>query len=70
MRLSSIVIGLLIVTFILWSRITQCALECENIKNTDRRNYCRALSDKQPSWCEFIKNNDLRHQCRAMIKLH
>ena len=42
------------------------AAECDFIKDQDRRNFCRALSAKDPSFCEFIKAPDLRHECRAL----
>jgi len=42
--------------------------ECEFIKDSDQRNYCRALSKSERSWCEFIKNADLRHRCRALVE--
>lgn len=44
------------------------SLDCEGIKDTDQRHYCRAVSIPRKSECEFIKDNDLRRQCRAMVK--
>ena len=43
-------------------------LDCEGIRDTDQRNYCRAVSKNQKSYCEFIKDRDLRYKCRAMVK--
>jgi hypothetical protein len=43
--------------------------ECEFIKDPDRRNYCRAISEKAESWCGFIKDADLRHLCRVEVKV-
>ena len=45
------------------------SLECESIKDSDQRNYCRALANKQKILCEFIKDADLRHRCRALAEL-
>jgi hypothetical protein len=41
------------------------ASECEFIKDSDERHFCRAGAKNQPSECEFIKNSDKRHICRA-----
>lgn len=43
-------------------------LQCEGIKDSDQRHYCRAISIPRKSECEFIHNEDLRRQCRAMVK--
>lgn len=43
-------------------------LQCESIKDSDQRHYCRAISIPRKSECEFIHNHDLRMQCRAVAK--
>lgn len=43
-------------------------LQCEGIKDADRRHFCRAISIPKKSECEFIKNRDLRFECRARVK--
>lgn len=43
-------------------------LDCEGIKDSDQRHYCRAVSIPRKSECSFIKDNDLRRQCRAIVK--
>ncbi len=43
-------------------------LDCEGIKNADRRHFCRAISIPRKSECEFIKDHDMRHECRARVK--
>lgn len=42
---------------------------CEFIKDPDRRNYCRAISQQKVTWCEFIKAHDLRRLCRVEVKI-
>ena len=43
-------------------------LDCELIRNPDRRNLCRAVSKGDRTFCEFIKDHDLRSECRARVK--
>lgn len=51
------------------SKIAHCSpLQCEGIKDADRRHFCRAISIPKKSECEFIKNRDLRFECRARVK--
>lgn len=45
------------------------ALDCERIRDADRRHMCRAVSIPRPSECEFIKESDLRNECRARVKV-
>lgn len=42
--------------------------ECELIKDSDQRHYCRAMANHRKSYCESIKDNDLRHRCRALAE--
>ena len=50
-------------------RLAHCSpLQCEGIKDADRRHFCRAISIPKKSECEFIKNRDLRFECRARVK--
>lgn len=44
------------------------ALDCEAIKDADRRHYCRAIAIPRRSECEFIDDKNLRHECRARVK--
>ena len=40
---------------------------CDLIRDSDKRNYCRAVSEKKkPIYCESIRDSDLRHYCRAI----
>lgn len=59
----SLVASLVILT--LGHGLAQASGECELIKDSDQRNYCRAVTKGSPTWCEFIKEPDLRHRCRA-----
>lgn len=43
-------------------------LDCEGIKDADRRHFCRAVSIPRKSECEFIRNKELRYECRARVK--
>lgn len=43
-------------------------LDCEGLRDADRRNYCRAVAKQQKTYCEFIKDHDLRFTCRAAVK--
>jgi len=42
--------------------------ECEFIKDSDMRHYCRAVARHAPSWCEFIRSSDLRIRCRMEVR--
>jgi len=57
---------MLVAVMLIVANVAAAPSDCEFIKESDQRNYCRAITKHQQSWCEFIKNNDLRHQCRAM----
>lgn len=43
-------------------------LVCSDIKDSDRRAYCRAITSGDPLFCETIKDGQLRAQCRALTK--
>lgn len=43
-------------------------LDCEGIKDADRRHFCRAISIPRKSECEFIRDKELRYECRARVK--
>lgn len=45
----------------------QTSSQCGFIQNADRRNLCRARTEKQTSHCGFILNADLRNLCRAEV---
>ena len=40
--------------------------ECEFIKDSDKRSYCRAIANHRASHCTLIKDDDLRHMCLAL----
>lgn len=43
--------------------------QCELIRDTDQRHYCRACWQQgKQGECELIKDRDLRYQCRAQCK--
>jgi hypothetical protein len=43
-------------------------LDCEGLHNADQRNYCRALTKREPAYCEVIKDQAIRATCRAMVR--
>lgn len=45
----------------------QTSSQCGFIQNADRRNLCRARTEKQASHCGFVQNADLRNLCRAEV---
>jgi len=45
----------------------QTSSQCGFIQNADRRNLCRARTEKQASHCGFIQNADLRNLCKAEV---
>jgi len=42
--------------------------DCESIKDSDARSYCRAVTTGKAFHCESIRNNDLRNRCRALVR--
>jgi hypothetical protein len=42
-------------------------LDCESIKDADRRHMCRAVSGSLATECEFIKDGDLKAECRVAV---
>lgn len=62
----NLLLGLMVLTF---AGEASASGQCEFIKDPDRRNYCRAISQQKASWCEFIKADDLRHLCRVEVKI-
>jgi len=38
--------------------------DCEFIKDSDMRHYCRAVATGHRTWCEWIRQGDLRTRCR------
>lgn len=43
--------------------------DCEFIKDSDMRHYCRAISKDHRTWCEWIQQGDLRARCRWEVDL-
>lgn len=37
---------------------------CENIRNADQRNYCKALQGS--GGCQNIKDDGMRNQCKSL----
>lgn len=42
--------------------------DCERIRDSDARHWCRATRDGSSTWCESIHDGDLRHYCRAIVR--
>jgi hypothetical protein len=40
---------------------------CENIKDHDSRNMCKALTSGNIRFCENIRNKDMRNMCKARV---
>jgi hypothetical protein len=57
-----------IILIIITANISYASASCEFIKENDRKNFCRAVSKKMPTWCEFIKDNTLKIECRILSK--
>jgi hypothetical protein len=68
LRLFLFVIGAAILLLTLEELASGSTTECELIKDSDQRHYCRAMASHRKSWCESIKNADLRHRCRALAE--
>lgn len=45
------------------------AADCEFIKDSDMRHYCRAVATGHRTWCEWIRQGDLRTRCRWEVDL-
>jgi hypothetical protein len=43
------------------------SLDCEGIKDPDRRHFCRASTSGSSTECALIRNGDLRRLCRATL---
>jgi len=41
---------------------------CNNIKNSDLKNYCQGLVKKQDVYCNSIKDRQLKKECKAKAK--
>jgi hypothetical protein len=57
-----IVLGLLCAP--LWAR----AQSCEDIKDADKANYCRAINANDKKFCQKIQNNDTQSLCLAKVE--
>ena len=71
--LGACLLGLIIFVFITVLALkagASPALECEGIRDPDRRHYCRAITGDLPTECEFIRSRDLRAECRAVLRSH
>lgn len=44
-----------------------CASECYSIKESDRKNYCLAVTTDKPSFCYAIKSPDAKNACLAEV---
>lgn len=43
--------------------------DCEFIRDSDMRHYCRAVATGHRTWCEWIRQGDLRVRCRWEVDL-
>lgn len=57
-----------VIAFFVFANSAHASAQCEFIKDNDRKNYCRAISKKMPTWCEFIRDNSLKIECRILSK--
>ena len=42
-------------------------LVCNDIKDNDKRAYCRAVTSNDPLFCSSIHNATMRAECRAIV---
>jgi len=69
-RLITFVLGIIvftIATLFLASEAYSHPQYCENIKDHDSRNMCKALTTGNIRFCENIWNKDLRNMCKARV---
>lgn len=46
---------------------TPASQYCENIKDHDSRNMCKALSSGDKQFCENIRNKDMKNMCKGRV---
>lgn len=44
------------------------AQSCDDIKEPDKANYCRAINDNDKKFCQKIQNNDTQSLCLAKVE--
>ena len=44
------------------------AQSCDEIKEADKANYCRAINDNDKKFCQKIQNNDTQSLCLAKVE--
>ena len=44
------------------------AQSCEDIKEPDKANYCRAINANDKKFCQKIQNNDALNLCMAKVE--
>lgn len=61
-------VGFLVAGFavVMARRATPASSQCESIRNSDDRHYCRGVTQRKPIYCESIRDSDKRHLCRAV----
>lgn len=40
---------------------------CDNVKDADRRNYCKAIDSKRVQACDLIRHSNTRYYCKAVV---
>lgn len=68
---NSVFIGLVLICIALGLWIGSArgdTLVCSDIKDSDQRAYCRAITSGDELYCETIKDGQLRVQCRAVTR--
>jgi len=43
------------------------ASNCDLIKDSDQRNYCRAVESKQIQTCDLIRFSNTKYYCKAVV---
>ena len=56
-----------LVILCLMSSVTAWADNCDRIKYSDERHYCKAVFRHNPQHCDFIKFVNTRYYCKAVV---
>lgn len=58
----------MITVMVLALPLLAAAQSCEDIKDADKANYCRAINENKKSHCQKIRNNDTQNLCLAKVE--
>ena len=62
------VIAKLFCVLSVWLPVIAFAQSCNDIKDKDKANYCRALDTNDKSFCQKIGGNDLLNLCMGKVE--